>query len=197
MQADVVEEPAGACIRGERGTKSPRVVRRCARGIAGLLDSTNVTRDGDRLIAPAENSAVRRPLLRPFRTSGRLHVHPELHHLVDDNPRSSLSLLMTPAALGGKAQFGDQRFVRWSVALEAYGAAYALQDLLPIKSGRHPRRVKVYGRSSRARTSGAPASPSRSRFSEGDAVALPDVEVLLPRHRVQPPRKPTTTPFRR
>jgi DNA-directed RNA polymerase subunit beta len=53
--------------------------------------------------------------------------------------------MITQQPLGGKAQFGGQRFGEMEVwAMEAYGAAYALQELLTIKSDDVPGRVKVY-----------------------------------------------------
>ena len=72
----------------------------------------------------------------------------KLHHLVDDkiHARSDRSVLDDHAAgVGGKAQFGGQRFGEMEVwALEAYGAAYAPQELLTIKSDDILGRVKVY-----------------------------------------------------
>jgi DNA-directed RNA polymerase subunit beta len=72
----------------------------------------------------------------------------KLNHLVDDkmHARSTGSYsLVTQQPLGGKAQFGGQRFGEMEVwALEAYGAAYCLQELLTIKSDDVLGRVKVY-----------------------------------------------------
>jgi len=72
----------------------------------------------------------------------------KLNHLVDDkmHARSTGSYsLVTQQPLGGKAQFGGQRFGEMEVwALEAYGASYALQELLTIKSDDILGRVKVY-----------------------------------------------------
>ena len=72
----------------------------------------------------------------------------KLNHLVDDkmHARSTGSYsLVTQQPLGGKAQFGGQRFGEMEVwALEAYGASYALQELLTIKSDDTVGRVKVY-----------------------------------------------------
>ena len=72
----------------------------------------------------------------------------KLHHLVDDkiHARSTGPVSMiTQQPLGGKAQFGGQRFGEMEVwALEAYGAAWALQELLTIKSDDVTGRVKVY-----------------------------------------------------
>ena len=72
----------------------------------------------------------------------------KLHHLVDDKIHArSIGpySLVTQQPLGGKAQFGGQRFGEMEVwALEAFGAAYALQELLTIKSDDVLGRVKVY-----------------------------------------------------
>ena len=72
----------------------------------------------------------------------------KLHHLVDDKIHARATgpySMITQQPLGGKAQFGGQRFGEMEVwALEAYGAAYALQELLTIKSDDVLGRVKVY-----------------------------------------------------
>ena len=72
----------------------------------------------------------------------------KLHHLVDDKIHARSTgpySMITQQPLGGKAQFGGQRFGEMEVwALEAYGAAYALQELLTIKSDDTTGRVKVY-----------------------------------------------------
>ena len=64
----------------------------------------------------------------------------KLHHLVDDKMHARSTgpySLVTQQPLGGKAQFGGQRFGEMEVwALEAYGAAYTLQEMLTVKSGR-------------------------------------------------------------
>jgi DNA-directed RNA polymerase subunit beta len=72
----------------------------------------------------------------------------KLHHLVDDKIHARSTgpySMITQQPLGGKAQFGGQRFGEMEVwALEAYGAAYTLQELLTIKSDDVAGRVKVY-----------------------------------------------------
>ncbi|MCW1043156.1 hypothetical protein OJ597_12325, partial [Streptococcus anginosus] len=71
----------------------------------------------------------------------------KLHHLVDDKIHARSTgpySMITQQPLGGKAQFGGQRFGEMEVwALEAYGAAYALQELLTIKSDDMQGRVSV------------------------------------------------------
>jgi DNA-directed RNA polymerase subunit beta len=72
----------------------------------------------------------------------------KLHHLVDDKIHArSIGpySLVTQQPLGGKAQFGGQRFGEMEVwALEAYGAAYTLQEMLTVKSDDVVGRTKVY-----------------------------------------------------
>ena len=72
----------------------------------------------------------------------------KLHHLVDDKIHARSTgpySLVTQQPLGGKAQFGGQRFGEMEVwALEAYGAAYTLQEMLTIKSDDVAGRTKVY-----------------------------------------------------
>ncbi|MBT2500882.1 DNA-directed RNA polymerase subunit beta [Agromyces sp. ISL-38] len=119
--------------------------------IAGLLDSTLPNRDGERLI----DSSGKTQLYDG--RSGEPYPHPvsvgymyilKLHHLVDDKIHARSTgpySMITQQPLGGKAQFGGQRFGEMEVwALEAYGAAYALQELLTIKSDDILGRVKVY-----------------------------------------------------
>jgi DNA-directed RNA polymerase subunit beta len=80
-------------------------------------------------------------------TVGYMHVL-KLHHLVDDKMHARSTgpySLVTQQPLGGKAQFGGQRFGEMEVwALEAYGAAYTLQEMLTVKSDDVAGRTKVY-----------------------------------------------------
>jgi DNA-directed RNA polymerase subunit beta len=80
-------------------------------------------------------------------TVGYMHVL-KLHHLVDDKMHARSTgpySLVTQQPLGGKAQFGGQRFGEMEVwALEAYGAAYVLQEMLTVKSDDVAGRTKVY-----------------------------------------------------
>ncbi|HPT56177.1 MAG TPA: DNA-directed RNA polymerase subunit beta, partial [Casimicrobium sp.] len=80
-------------------------------------------------------------------TVGYMHVL-KLHHLVDDKMHARSTgpySLVTQQPLGGKAQFGGQRFGEMEVwALEAYGAAYTLQEMLTVKSDDVVGRTKVY-----------------------------------------------------
>jgi len=80
-------------------------------------------------------------------TVGYMHML-KLHHLVDDKMHARSTgpySLVTQQPLGGKAQFGGQRFGEMEVwALEAYGAAYTLQEMLTVKSDDIQGRTKVY-----------------------------------------------------
>jgi DNA-directed RNA polymerase subunit beta len=119
--------------------------------IVGLLDSTRETRDGVRLIdgsgkTPLFDGRSGEPYPEPV-SVGYMYIL-KLHHLVDDKIHARSTgpySMITQQPLGGKAQFGGQRFGEMEVwALEAYGAAYALQELLTIKSDDVNGRVKVY-----------------------------------------------------
>ncbi|MHC2185290.1 DNA-directed RNA polymerase subunit beta [Rathayibacter agropyri] len=119
--------------------------------LAGLLDSTTPTRDGERLIGSSGKTQLfdgrsGEPYPDPV-SVGYMYIL-KLHHLVDDKIHARSTgpySMITQQPLGGKAQFGGQRFGEMEVwALEAYGAAYALQELLTIKSDDILGRVKVY-----------------------------------------------------
>jgi len=119
--------------------------------IVGLLGSARPNRDGVRLVG--ENGKANlfdgrsgEPFPDPV-SVGYMYIL-KLHHLVDDKIHARSTgpySMITQQPLGGKAQFGGQRFGEMEVwAMEAYGAAYALQELLTIKSDDVPGRVKVY-----------------------------------------------------
>jgi DNA-directed RNA polymerase subunit beta len=119
--------------------------------IEGLLESTIPTRDGERLIGASGKARLfdgrsGEPFPEPV-SVGYMYIL-KLHHLVDDKIHARSTgpySMITQQPLGGKAQFGGQRFGEMEVwALEAYGAAYALQELLTIKSDDILGRVKVY-----------------------------------------------------
>ncbi len=119
--------------------------------ITGLLDASRPTRDGVRLVngtgkAHLFDGRSGEPFPEPVAV-GYMYIL-KLHHLVDDKIHARSTgpySMITQQPLGGKAQFGGQRFGEMEVwALEAYGAAYTLQELLTIKSDDVPGRVKVY-----------------------------------------------------
>ena len=111
------------------------------------------------------DDAVRRPHRRTFDrpvTVGYMYML-KLNHLVDDkmHARSTGSYsLVTQQPLGGKAQFGGQRFGEMEVwALEAYGAAYTLQEMLTVKSDDVHGRTRCTRTSSTATTGWMPGMP--------------------------------------
>ncbi|MGD7733418.1 DNA-directed RNA polymerase subunit beta [Propionibacteriaceae bacterium G57] len=119
--------------------------------IAGLLEHGLPTRDGDRLVDGNGKARLydgRSGEPYPERIGVGYMYMLKLHHLVDDKIHARSTgpySMITQQPLGGKAQFGGQRFGEMEVwALEAYGAAWALQELLTIKSDDVPGRVKVY-----------------------------------------------------
>jgi len=119
--------------------------------IVGLLGSALPNRDGIRLVGENGKASLfdgrsGEPFPEPVAV-GYMYIL-KLHHLVDDKIHARSTgpySMITQQPLGGKAQFGGQRFGEMEVwAMEAYGAAYALQELLTIKSDDVPGRVKVY-----------------------------------------------------
>ncbi|HEY5394008.1 MAG TPA: DNA-directed RNA polymerase subunit beta [Trebonia sp.] len=119
--------------------------------ITGLLGSTLPNRDGDQMIGSTGKTRLfdgrtGEPFKEPVAV-GYIYIL-KLLHLVDDKIHARSTgpySMITQQPLGGKAQFGGQRFGEMEVwALEAYGAAYALQELLTIKSDDVLGRVKVY-----------------------------------------------------
>ena len=119
--------------------------------ISGLLSSTLPNRDGVQLIGKSGKAKLfdgrsGDPYPTPI-SVGYMYIL-KLHHLVDDKIHARSTgpySMITQQPLGGKAQFGGQRFGEMEVwALEAYGAAYTLQELLTIKSDDVLGRVKVY-----------------------------------------------------
>ena len=119
--------------------------------LAGLLSSTKPNRDGDVLINPEGKARLfdgrtGEPFPDPV-SVGYMYML-KLHHLVDDKIHARSTgpySMVTQQPLGGKAQFGGQRFGEMEVwALEAYGASHTLQEMLTIKSDDTVGRVKVY-----------------------------------------------------
>ncbi|MFZ9043561.1 MAG: DNA-directed RNA polymerase subunit beta [Candidatus Nanopelagicaceae bacterium] len=149
------QERLGAigALSAEPGTRVATPVFDGAREeeITGLLGSTLPNADGDRLVGEQGKAILfdgrtGQPYREPI-TVGYMYIL-KLHHLVDDKIHARSTgpySMITQQPLGGKAQFGGQRFGEMEVwALEAYGAAYTLQELLTIKSDDVLGRVKVY-----------------------------------------------------
>ncbi|HKS47683.1 MAG TPA: DNA-directed RNA polymerase subunit beta, partial [Amycolatopsis sp.] len=119
--------------------------------ITGLLSSTLPNRDGDQMVGPQGKAQLfdgrtGEPYPYPIAV-GYMYII-KLLHLVDDKIHARSTgpySMITQQPLGGKAQFGGQRFGEMECwAMQAYGAAYTLQELLTIKSDDVVGRVKVY-----------------------------------------------------
>jgi DNA-directed RNA polymerase subunit beta len=111
--------------------------------IKAMLDLAGLPRSGQVTLHDGRTgNAFERPV-----TVGYMHML-KLHHLVDDKMHARSTgpySLVTQQPLGGKAQFGGQRFGEMEVwALEAYGASYTLQEMLTVKSDDTEGRRKVY-----------------------------------------------------
>ncbi len=111
--------------------------------IQDLLEEAGLSRDGKTTLYDGRTGE---PFDKPI-TVGVMYML-KLHHLVDDKIHARSTgpySLVTQQPLGGKAQFGGQRFGEMEVwALEAYGAAYTLQEILTVKSDDVVGRVKTY-----------------------------------------------------
>jgi len=119
--------------------------------LTGLLGATKPNRDGERMVkengkATLLDGRSGEPYPYPVAV-GYMYIL-KLHHLVDDKIHARSTgpySMITQQPLGGKAQFGGQRFGEMECwAMQAYGAAYTLQELLTIKSDDVVGRVKVY-----------------------------------------------------
>src|SRR5271166_2832287 len=154
--------------------------------ITGLLSSTLPNRDGDRLVGATGKAMLfgartGEPFKDPIAV-GYIYIL-KLLHLVDDKIHARSTgpySMITQQPLGGKAQFGGQRFGEMEVwALEAYGAAYALQELLTIKSDDVLGRVKVYEAIVKGENIPEPGIPESFKvlIKEMQSLCL-DVEVL-------------------
>ena len=108
-----------------------------------LLEKAGMNKDGKTILYDGRTGE---PFASPI-TVGVMYML-KLHHLVDDKIHARSTgpySLVTQQPLGGKAQFGGQRFGEMEVwALEAYGAAYTLQEMLTVKSDDVVGRVKTY-----------------------------------------------------
>jgi DNA-directed RNA polymerase subunit beta len=154
--------------------------------LVDLLEHSRPTEDGLRLVGPDGKATVidgrtGQPVEAEV-TVGYMYIL-KLHHLVDDKIHARSTgpySMITQQPLGGKAQFGGQRFGEMEVwALEAYGAAYALQELLTIKSDDTLGRVKVYEAIVKGDNIPEPGIPESFKVlvKEMQALAL-NVEVL-------------------
>lgn len=145
--------PAGA----EKGGPNSHVATPVFDGVRtdamhGLLHTTLPDRDGNYLVgddgkAQLFDGRTGEPFPKPI-SVGYMYML-KLHHLVDDKIHARSTgpySMITQQPLGGKAQFGGQRFGEMEVwALEAYGAAYTLHEMMTTKSDDVDGRVRAYG----------------------------------------------------
>ena len=140
--------------------------------IVDMLDQAGLTHSGQvTLFDGRTGEAFTRPV-----TVGYIYML-KLNHLVDDKIHArSIGpySLVTQQPLGGKAQFGGQRFGEMEVwALEAYGAAYTLQEILTVKSDDVAGRTKVYEAIVRGEDTFEAGIPeSLQRAGQGNALAV-------------------------
>ncbi|MDO4631290.1 MAG: DNA-directed RNA polymerase subunit beta [Corynebacterium sp.] len=145
LPKDLYEVPAGSL------TATPVFDGATNDEIAGLLANSLPNRDGEVMVnedgkAQLFDGRSGEPFPYPV-SVGYMYIL-KLHHLVDEKIHARSTgpySMITQQPLGGKAQFGGQRFGEMEVwAMQAYGAAYTLQELLTIKSDDVVGRVKVY-----------------------------------------------------
>ena len=139
--------------------------------IEDLLEEAGLRRDGKTILYDGRTGEqFNKPI-----TVGVMYMM-KLHHLVDDKIHARSTgpySLVTQQPLGGKAQFGGQRFGEMEVwALEAYGAAYSLQEMLTVKSDDVVGRVKTYEAIVKGENIPEPGVP------EGFKVLVKELEAL-------------------
>ncbi len=139
--------------------------------IEDLLEDAGLRRDGK---TDLYDGRTGEKFIKPI-TVGVMYMM-KLHHLVDDKIHARSTgpySLVTQQPLGGKAQFGGQRFGEMEVwALEAYGAAYSLQEMLTVKSDDVVGRVKTYEAIVKGENIPEPGVP------EGFKVLVKELEAL-------------------
>ena len=139
--------------------------------IEDLLEEAGLRRDGK---TDLYDGRTGEKFIKPI-TVGVMYMM-KLHHLVDDKIHARSTgpySLVTQQPLGGKAQFGGQRFGEMEVwALEAYGAAYSLQEMLTVKSDDVVGRVKTYEAIVKGENVPEPGVP------EGFKVLVKELEAL-------------------
>ena len=151
--AEWVNDMAKELLKAEPGTKvaTPVFDGATKDQVAGLLEYTVPSEDGRRLIDGSGKATLfdgRSGEPFPNKIAVGVKYMLKLHHLVDDKIHARSTgpySMITQQPLGGKAQFGGQRFGEMEVwALQAYGAAHTLQELLTIKSDDIAGRVRTY-----------------------------------------------------
>ncbi len=172
--------------------------------IFDVLKNTHPSRSGERLVdAEGKAQLFDGRTGEPFDariTVGYMYII-KLNHLVDSKIHARSTgpySMITQQPLGGKAQFGGQRFGEMEVwALEAYGAAYALQEILTIKSDDVQGRVKVYEAIVKGENIPEPGIPESFKVlvKEMQSLCL-NVEMLSAGEEVELRELEDDTPFR-
>jgi len=182
------DDMAKALYSGEPGTKvaTPVFDGATKDQVANLLDHTLVNEDGKRLIDGSGKARLfdgrsGEPFPEPIAVGVKYML--KLHHLVDDKIHARSTgpySMITQQPLGGKAQFGGQRFGEMEVwALQAYGAAHTLQELLTIKSDDIAGRVRTYEAIVKGENIQSPGIPESFRVLAKEMQSLGlNVEVL-------------------
>ena len=182
------DDMAKALYSGEAGTKvaTPVFDGATKDQVANLLDHTLVNEDGQRLIDGSGKARLfdgrsGEPFPEPIAVGVKYML--KLHHLVDDKIHARSTgpySMITQQPLGGKAQFGGQRFGEMEVwALQAYGAAHTLQELLTIKSDDIAGRVRTYEAIVKGENIQSPGIPESFRVLAKEMQSLGlNVEVL-------------------
>ncbi len=153
--------------------------------IWSLLEKTGLSSDGKSILYDGRTGE---PFYNPV-TVGYMYMM-KLHHLVDEKIHARSTgpySLVTQQPLGGKAQFGGQRLGEMEVwALEAYGAAYLLQEFLTVKSDDVNGRVKMYENIVRGQNYLTSAMPESFNVLVKELMALAlDVELLVDKRKKQ------------
>jgi DNA-directed RNA polymerase subunit beta len=180
MAKDLFSAPAGTKVA------TPVFDGATKNQVAGLLDHTLPNRDGNRLIDGSGKARLfdgrsGEPYPMPIAVGVKYML--KLHHLVDDKIHARSTgpySMITQQPLGGKAQFGGQRFGEMEVwALQAYGAAHTLQELLTIKSDDIAGRVRTYEAIVKGENIQAPGIPESFRVLAKEMQSLGlNVEVI-------------------
>ena len=186
MAKDLFSAPAGTKVA------TPVFDGATKNQVAGLLDHTLPNRDGNRLIDGSGKARLfdgrsGEPYPMPIAVGVKYML--KLHHLVDDKIHARSTgpySMITQQPLGGKAQFGGQRFGEMEVwALQAYGAAHTLQELLTIKSDDIAGRVRTYEAIVKGENIQAPGIPESFRVLAKEMQSLGlNVEVIDDQGRV-------------
>jgi DNA-directed RNA polymerase subunit beta len=186
--AEWINDMAKELIKAEPGSKvaTPVFDGATKDQVAGLLEFASPSEGGKRLIDGSGKATLfdgRSGEPFPNKIAVGVKYMLKLHHLVDDKIHARSTgpySMITQQPLGGKAQFGGQRFGEMEVwALQAYGAAHTLQELLTIKSDDIAGRVRTYEAIVKGENIQPPGIPESFRVLAKEMQSLGlNVEVL-------------------